>query len=184
MHLHQPDPLPAKLYTWPEHPASFDATGLAMVLCELILPRADARLFARKVLRELCAQLLNTTELSETPRGPVCPTGHISLSYAGNKLLIGLSRHEKLGVDIVAVQPPPEVEALTRLYLPVPSSNFALDWAQMEACSKALGLPLAEINEERSRKLARCKLIACEQPDGYRIAVAMISADVLCMTGN
>jgi len=165
---------PLKLFNWPERPAVLEAGGIALLLCELNLPRVDARQLARKRLRELCAQLLNSTELTETLQGPVCPTGYISLSYAGNNLLIGLSRDVKLGVDIVAADPPPETGALTRLYLPAFSGNFALAWAQMEACSKALGLPLTENSRERSRQLACCKIIPCEQTDGYQIAVAVI----------
>ena len=177
---------PLKLFNWPYRPAAFDASGLALVLCELPenLNRADARLFARKVLRELCAQLLDTTELTETPRGPVCKAGYISLSYAGNKLLIGLSRHVKLGVDITASQTPLEVDALTRLYLPESDRNipFSLAWAQMEACSKLLDLPLTEISEQRSREFTRCKFINCQQPEHFCIAVAIVSSEHLYKT--
>lgn len=179
--------LPLKLFTWPARPAALDCNGLALIFCNLpdATHRSDARLFARRVLRELCAQLLNTTYLFETPRGPACLTGKISLSYADNKVLIGLSCHDALGVDIVAINHTPEIEMLSRLYLPASArvsgtpgedqdSQFAQAWAEMEACCKARGMPLEEMNQARQQAFAACKFIDCEQSAGYKIAVAII----------
>lgn len=176
---------PLKALIWPESPAGFDQNGLALVL--LTLPagtrRAAARSQARVVLRELAGRLLPSApiELVETPRGPQLQGSdiRISLSYAGNKVLIGLSQLHALGVDIVQVDNIPEIGALSGLYLPNSAAaplcdeNFALRWAEVEACCKALGLPLAEMNEEREKAYAACDLLDCEQIAGYRMAAAI-----------
>ena len=174
--------LPLKLLIWPERPSRFDHHGLALIL--LTLPagtkRADARQMARTTLRECIASLLHAVhfELVEGVHGPLI-TGsdiRISLSYAGDKALIGLSCGQALGVDIVKIKglDVDEIEALARLYLPTNNgTDFALAWAQMEACCKALKLPLSEIDAARQLAYAGCKLVDCEQMDGYRIAVAI-----------
>ncbi len=181
---------------WPDKPAEFDHHGLALVL--LALPgntiRADARRFARQVLREAIGGLLElpteAVPLAEGPHGPVLEGAardiHISLSYAGNWALIGLAKGRALGVDMVRIESLPEIEALARLYLPAASCHavlvapagmrderFAQAWAEMEAGSKCLGLPLTEIGSERERILEGCELVACGQVEGYRVAVAV-----------
>ncbi len=173
---------PLKLLIWPECPAEFDHHGLALIL--LTLPagtkRADARQMARTTLRECIASLLHAVhiELAEGVHGPLI-TGsdlRISLSYAGDKALIGIARRRALGVDIVKIESMDDVETLAKLYLPVaPNADFALAWAQMEACCKALKLPLSEINDARKLAYASCELVDCEQIDGYRIALATTS---------
>ena len=180
-----------KLLIWPESPASFDPNGLALII--LTLPAGSsntvARSLARETLQKLSGQLpgLDTEQLVETPRGPrfYDSTIRISLSYAKDRVLIGLSRNHALGVDIVEIALVPEIEALCRLYLPKAAalavletdgrdSAFAQAWAQLEACCKASGLPLAEINKQREKNYTACRFIDCEQIDGYRIAVAII----------
>lgn len=186
--------MPLKALIWPEHPAGFDQNGLALVI--LTLPadtqRTDARRLAREVLRELTGRLLAApVELMEGSHGPTL-TGaachiRISLSYAGDKVLIGLSCGRALGVDIVQIDRIAETLALSRLYLPESActtvleaaadfrdQSFASGWAQMEACCKALNLPLTEIDEEREKAYAVCELIKCEQINGYRMSVAII----------
>lgn len=184
-----------KALIWPESTAGFDLNGLALVI--LTLPagtqRTDARRLAREVLRELTGSLLQgePVELVESPHGPTL-TGaachiRISLSYAGDKVLIGLSCGRALGVDIVQIDHIAETPALSRLYLPeiacaaileaapdVRDENFALRWAEMEACCKALSLPLSEIDEKRQLAYANCELVDCEQIIGYRMAIAII----------
>jgi hypothetical protein len=44
----------------------------------------------------------------------------------------------------------------------------------MEACCKALGLPLAEIDEQRECAYVRCELPECAESADYRIAVALL----------
>lgn len=130
-------------------------------------------------------------KLIEASNGPLL-TGadreiRISLSYAGDKVLIGLSCDRALGVDIVQIDRIAETLALSRLYLPeiacatvheaiphVRDESFALSWAQMEACCKVLNLPLAEIDEKRQLAYASCEIVNCEQIDFYSIAVAII----------
>ena len=182
---------PLKPVIWPECPAGFDPDGLALVLFTLPAGtrRPDARLLARSVLRELTGRLLPgaPVELVEGPHGPQLSGTdiRISLSYAADKVLIGMSRGRALGVDIVSVDNFPEAGVLSGLYLPKAAShsileaelrdeNFALRWAQMEACCKALGLPLAEITREREQAYAGCGLLNCQQINGYRMAVAII----------
>jgi len=130
-------------------------------------------------------------ELVEGQHGPMLAGAagdiRISLSYAGDKVLIGLSCTQTIGVDIVQIDRIAETLALSRLYLPaiacatvfeaapdVKDANFALGWAQLEACCKALGLPLAEIDKKREMAYANCELVDCKQISGYRMAVAIL----------
>jgi phosphopantetheinyl transferase len=179
---------------WPDYPEDFEHKKIALVLFTLPADtnRANARLLAREVLRKLISHLLNlrlsSIMLLEGPRGPKLEgMNHpvlISLSYAGDKVLIGLCREQAIGVDIVKIEDFPEIAGMSRLYLPKSkhllkktpeplTSKFALAWAEMESCCKALGLPLAEIDEQREESYAKCKLASCTQIDGYRIAVAV-----------
>ena len=177
---------------WPEFPTNLDR--VALVLLTLDAPGIQARKRVREVLRDILSRLPETSqiEMIETARGPLL-TGEaapirISLSYAGDKALIALAKDRPIGVDIVQVGNLPEIETLSRLYLPAATRlaslqespdrdcRFALAWAQMEACCKCLNLPLAEINAQREHAYAACTLIDCEQLDGYRIAVALGAA--------
>lgn len=181
---------------WPDMPARFDGNGLALLL--LTFPagtlRVHARQLVRQALRETLAGLLawppEEVVLTEGPRGPrlegVAREIGISLSYAGDRALIGLAEGRALGVDVVRIEPIPEAGMLARLYLPASASlalraappemqatSFAQGWAAMEACSKCLGLPLAEISAGRELALKGCQLVDCEQLDGCRMAVAV-----------
>ena len=167
---------------WPKCPGSFDHNGIALILLNLPADtsRADARKLARETLKKAAFFLLpdQLIELFETPHGPRFSPSclHVSLSYAGDKALIGISSKRTIGVDIVRIEKFPEIEALSRLYLPkIPAcdADFALAWAKVEACCKALNLPLAEIDETRIRTYASCILPDCEQIDSYSIAVAL-----------
>lgn len=158
--------------------------------------RPAARLHARQALREILGSLLAqpaaTITLKEHMRGPVAEgaahTIRISLSYTADRCLIGLAKGLKLGVDIVRIEALPEITALARLYLPAvdcrqlaeagPDTRaacFALRWAQMEARTKCLDLPLAEISDQREQTLSESRLIDCIQTGGYRIALATSS---------
>ncbi len=138
------------------------------------VPQASPALRARGKANR-CASFT----LIESPCGPliagISANIKVSFSYAGEKVLIGISCGHALGVDIVLIDRFPEIEALSRLYLPTTplgDAGFALAWAQMEACCKCLGLPLAEIDEVRKHAYAACYLPDCQQIDGYRMAVA------------
>ncbi|MDD4929678.1 MAG: hypothetical protein PHP85_10415 [Gallionella sp.] len=178
---------------WPDCPVSFDTNGLALILLTSGCRRQDARIQARVVLKEILGRLSPGAELVETPGGPTLAGSNItiSLSYATDKVLIGLSCRHALGVDIVAIDHFPEIEALSRLYLPeaaclcvlvatpeLRGSIFAKQWAQTEACCKALDLPLSEINAVRERAYAECELPPCRQINDYRIAVALVARKV------
>lgn len=181
---------------WPDRPAGFDANGLVLIL--LPLPagtlRKHARHFARQVLREVIGGLLalpaEAVPLIESPRGPVLQGAardiRISLSYAGDWALIGLAEGWALGVDMVRIEPLPEIEALARLYLPASACQavlesppeardacFAQGWAEMEASSKCLGLPLEEMRVEREQDLKACGFLECGQVEGYCMAVGI-----------
>ncbi len=188
--------MPLHPHHWPECPDHFNEDGLALVLMTLPpgTPRTEAGLLARSALPTLTAQLTGLPaeqiNLSESAQGPSL-TGRaadirISLSYAGDKALIGLSRGRAIGVDIVSIEPIPELESLAQLYLPAASrltvlqtspglrnARFALAWAEMEACCKALKLPLTEIDDAREDALSRCARSECTAIDDYRIAVAL-----------
>ena len=168
-----------KVLNWPDCPSRFD--GIALTLLELphATPRTKAGMHAREAVKKIAARLLPATELVETPRGPRLAQSniHLSLSYAPDRVLIGFSCGRPLGVDIVRIAHFPEIDALARLYLPasnaISDAGFAQSWAEMEACCKALGLPLAEIDERRMKAYAACDLLECTQIDGYRMAVAL-----------
>lgn len=179
---------------WPAA-VQLDGDGLALVL--LALPpgtaRPAARQLARQVLRQILGGLLarpaDEVALHESAQGPVLAEAardiRISLSYAADRCLIGLAEGHALGVDIVRIESLPEIESLSRLYLPAADcrhvldappterdARFALAWAQMEARSKCLGLPLAEISQQREQALNAGKLADCRQTGNYRIALA------------
>ncbi len=166
---------------WPASPTSFDRNGIALILLDIAACRAAARKEAREVLKNSAARLLGKAgiELIETPHGPRLDESgiHVSLSYVADKALIGLSHAGPVGVDIVRIEPLPGIDALAKIYLPSCSvssdADFALAWARMEACCKALNLPLAEIDDERKNAYAGCDLPECMQIDGYRMAVAL-----------
>ena len=189
-----PKAMPLKPIFWPECPAGFDLNGLALVVCTLPMdtPRAVARSLSREMLRELAGRLLDLPSaqiaLVEGLHGPILAGTDIqvSLSYAGDKVLIGLSCGPALGVDIVQIDHIAEIDSLSGLYLPkltcqmvreavvdVRDEAFALGWAQMEACCKVLSLPLGEIDENRELAYADCELLECEKINGYSMAVAL-----------
>ncbi len=162
---------------WPQCPERLD--GIVLILLDLPheMPREEARLMARAVVKNAVARLLRKNEITliETSAGPRISEGiHVSLSYAMGKALIGLSSGSPLGVDIVRIASIPEARDLTGLYLPPCSkdADFELNWARMEACCKALNLPLAEIDEAREKAYSSCNLPECRQIEGYRMAVA------------
>lgn len=180
---------------WPQHAVRLDGKGRALAL--LTLPagtaRPAARQHARQALRQILAGLLGRSEdavaLRESRQGPVLEDSahdlRISLSYAGKHCLIGLAEGQMIGVDIVRIEALPEINTLARLYLPSTSCQmvlaappadrdaaFALAWAQMEARSKCLGLPLAEISPQREAALDACALVDCRPHGDYRIALA------------
>jgi phosphopantetheinyl transferase len=169
-----------------------DPDGINLVIITLPegINRIDARMLARAAVLQIAHALSTDTtlQLIESPTGPRLSDTRLqfSLSYAGNRLLIGLGPHQNLGVDLVKIDALPDIDALARLYLPAASrlalartrenlrdGEFASFWAQMEACCKASGLPLAEISAARELVYGRCKLFACQPIDGYRIAVAV-----------
>lgn len=168
--------------------ADFDENGIALQL--LTLPantdRAAARLFARRHLQAWLALLLTRADivLRESDSGPILPDSdlHISLSYAENKVLMGVCRGRKLGVDLVALADTPEREAIARLYFPqswlaraLSPPGFALAWAELEACCKALNLPLGEINPARERAYNSCQVSDLKQINEFFMAVATVT---------
>lgn len=183
-----------KLLIWPDCPAEFDSNGIALILHTVPADtnRTKARIIARDILYQVLDKLLPgmPIKLVEGARGPTltnCDT-HASLSYAHDKILIGLHKGSALGVDIVSNVHFPEIESLCRLYLPesdrkaifdTPSNlqnlAFASAWANMEASCKSRGLPLTEISPEREKIYAECALLNCPQIAHYSIALALAS---------
>lgn len=183
-------------FDWPAHAVELNGDGLALALLALPAnaPRPIASQHARQALRQILGGLLarpaDALVLRESGSGPVLENAardiRISLSYAAGRYLIGLAEGHALGVDIVRVEHLPETGALAQLYLPAPcrqavheappddrNGRFALAWAQMEARSKCLGLPLGEMNPQRERALAAAHLTECAQIPGYRMAAAL-----------
>ncbi len=180
-----------QLTRWPTRHIEFDDKGLVLLLVTLETgtTRPQASITARSLLKKICVQLLdlNNTQLKliEHEQGPYIAnsTISISLSYANNMLLIGLSRHRRVGVDIVALDCFTEIDNLAHLYLIHPSKiidappklkgrYFAQAWSELEARGKSLGLPLCEMSPARAKILLTCELIECEQIPGYHIALA------------
>ena len=182
-------------FDWPAQAVRFSGDGFALALLALpvgstrALAGQHARLALRQILGALLARPADEIVLRESGTGPVLENAardiRISLSYASGRCLIGLAEGHPLGVDIVRIEQLPEIEALSRLYLTIAAhrdvieappaaraARFALAWAQMEARSKCLGLPLAEIDAPRGKALQACELLACHQPADYRIALA------------
>lgn len=177
-----------QLHRWPQFPAQLEPCGLALILVELppATAKAEARQSARRVLRTILNKLLPAHTLLESPSGPQVAGLKISLSYAADKILIGLSSEDELGVDIVKIEHIEEIEGVARLYLAesdclsileeppeLRDARFARAWSQMEACCKSLKLPLAEISDARARSFSRCHQPDCEQIDGFCISVAV-----------
>ena len=175
-----------KAAIWPQCPDRFDERGIALLM--LMLPENTARAEARNHVREVLLQFANRLslrcELVETPTGPkfADPRLSISISYAPCRALIGIAAGSKLGVDIVKIERIEEAAALCRLYMPkaataqgaeISDEAFAQKWAELEACCKAQELPLTEIDAQRETAYAACDLLECEQPAGYRIALAV-----------
>lgn len=87
-----------------------------------------------------------------------CPHAHVSLSYAGDRVLIGVGT-KALGVDMEMLRPIADATPLAALYYSPRERSLlaarALDsqgfdrsflriWTRKEACIKALGLGIAE----------------------------------------
>lgn len=185
---------------WPAPAVALDGNGLALVLLALPAgsPRPTARRQARQALRQIVGHLLalspDDVVLSEGENGPQLGPQladatrdlRISLSYAADRCLIGLAEGQALGVDLVRIEALPEIAALAELYLPARcrqaidaapaeerAARFAQAWAEMEARSKCLRLPLVEMDAQRERSLAAARLVDCAPIPGYRLAIAL-----------
>jgi 4'-phosphopantetheinyl transferase len=183
-------------YEWQNEHLQFDSDGLLLVHFSLtdIHPFAARRTHARHVLRQLLSQLLDhpvqTLPLHETPHGPrlALPFNSIkiSLSYATHRGLIGLSQHQGIGVDIVQVVNFNEMNQVAKSYFSdrryqlilaqqglEKDTQFAQAWADIEASSKCLGLPLSEMSPARAQQLNQCELRACTPLTEHRLSVAL-----------
>ncbi len=181
------------IFRWPKTPA-LPAPGRPVLLR---VPTPSARVAARRELRAALRRLLadwtgcsaEQLPLHETARGPAW-TGplagfslDISLSYAEGEGWIGLIRAGSIGIDVMRVQPIPEVESLTRLYLGpavwetirnsrYPDLRFALAWTDMEAGLKLSKQPLREFSEGTATHAGKCASQRFLLPDGLVIALA------------
>jgi 4'-phosphopantetheinyl transferase len=155
------------IFSWPEVPA-LPPPGRAVLIrvptpSERAAARRDLRVALRRVLADWSSDSAERIPLRETPRGPVWTEPlaglrlDISLSYADGEGWIGLIRGGSIGIDVMRVQPIPEVESLARLYLgPAawkdiqnscdPDLSFALAWTDLEARLKLLKQPLREFS--------------------------------------
>lgn len=176
-----------KVFSWPEVPA-LPPSGQPVLLRVSTPPtRVAARRELRAALRRLLADWSSCSAeqlpLCETPRGPMwmgllAGLGlDISLSYAEGEGWIGLIRAGSIGIDVMRVQPVPEVENLARLYLgPAawnsiqnsshPDLSFALAWTDLEAQLKLLKQPLREFSAVPVAGAGECASRHLLFPDG------------------
>lgn len=174
------NPPPQLIFQWPELPPLPPVGEPVLIRVATPASRPAARQELRAVLRRILAawggfapESRLAGPLDETPRGPRWQgliAGHpldISLSYCDGEGWIGLIRGGAIGVDVMAVQPVAEAEAVARHYLGPdalvsirksrqPAQAFALAWTQLEARLKCLKLELSEWNASRTGTSANC----------------------------
>lgn len=161
------------------------------------LSRTAARQHVRQALAGHTAGLAGRGDWHETPQGPVAAAAEVSLSlsYAGEVAVWAVGRGCKLGVDLVQCLPLADWRAVSQLYLgeavtaqlaacteAARPAAFAEAWAQLEARSKCLGLPLTEWHAAstkptlspatRHAALARCQTATLTDLAGYVLVVA------------
>ena len=164
-------------------------------------PRTGARSQVRAVLRQILTAWSHLSPeqlpLQETPRGPVWhgrlqgEALDLSLSYGEGEAWIALSRGERIGVDIMRLQPVPEGEAIAQTYFgaggwaalrdsPNPVRDFALAWTQLEARCKCLKRGLAEWSESLALDTKACATQSLILEDSLALSVATAPQDFLC----
>ena len=168
------------------------------------LSRAAARQHVRQALARHTAGRAGRGDWQETPQGPVAaaPEVSLSLSYAGEAAVWAVGQGCKLGVDLVQLAPLADWRAVSQLYLgeavtaqlatcteAARPAAFAEAWAQLEARSKCLDLPLTEWQAAstkptlspaaRHAALARCQTVSLTGLAGYVLVVAWQEAPPL-----
>jgi len=140
----------------PERPEIGEPVLLRLALPGM--PRATARIEARAALRALLtAWTGHTPVLEETPHGPIIQRkpADVSLAYGAGEAWIGLIRGGRIGVDVMAVEPFAELDAVALDYLgPAvasriraakhPAQAFAAAWTEHEARLKCAKRGLTE----------------------------------------
>ena len=171
------------------------------VLVRVFVPpvRRDARPRVRAALHTILEAWSSlppsALPLVETPRGPVWsgqlggyPLG-ISISYSGADAWIALRRNGSIGLDALEIQPLPDMEPVTRLYLgPAalaairhatdPHRAFALAWSEMEARLKCAKRELTEWSPTESGQDWRC---SCQH---YFPAERLVVSVATCIMGG
>ncbi len=174
----------------------------------LVTPRArETFLASRALLRMMLAALtgLSATaiDLEEGPHGkpqldealaseyPI----RFNVSHSPTHILIGLSAHGEIGVDIETIKPfddrlpgrffnADEVRALDALPSSERAAAFFHLWVVKEACIKALGLPLGPTIASVAASLGatgrhlNLEWEALESPLGTKAAIALEAGDV------
>lgn len=172
--------------------------GLRLLTLPVGTTRETARLIARQQLSAWLAARFNlSTHFPLNAVHPVLPGSdlHFSLSYARDRVLIGWCRGKKLGVDLVASDDLPadlaEREVLARLYFPpdwqscaAAPADFAQAWARLEACCKALSLPLSEIDLARQHAYKKCQLFNFKGFFVFSVAMAAVSVQTASLPRN
>lgn len=141
---------------------------LALALLQRRGDRASQRHAARQWLQAELQQR-QPCLLRESSHGPQPDRGpwRVSLSYGGDFILCGLSRHGQPGVDLCAVDDFAGLHDVATLYFgpqwpgeqPQQAQRFAEQWSELEARSKACLLPLAEWQPAREQTLAAARLL-------------------------
>lgn len=155
--------------------------------------RQEVRLVLRQILAAWSGLPPDRLPLIETPRGPVWEgklAGHsldISLSYSGHESWIGIRRAGAIGLDVMLLEYPAEIQPVARLYLgPTawddicnstdPASAFILAWTAMEARLKCFKQPLTEWPGNQPAQLPP-GMEECHYLDDHRVvAVATYGA--------
>lgn len=164
------------------------APGLHVVsLATAGVPRAQARVQIRAALRALVGSQLGVSVDAVTIRsvpgsapqlllgGQVAAQG-VSITHAGEHAYAAFHAHGAVGIDVMQVQPLPDMDRVALDYLgpdvcamlaaaapALRAGLFAHAWARREAHLKCLGQPLAEF----APLPGNCRAHAFAVPDGY-----------------
>jgi 4'-phosphopantetheinyl transferase len=158
--------------------------------------RAAARQQIRDALRDVLSALLGqpfeTAPLISQPGQAlrIDMAGQcigLSVSHEPGITLAAIHRHGAVGIDLMRTAPTFDWKPVAHDYLGAQACDriartptaqqphaFALEWTRFEAGLKCLGLALTEWNPVLERRLACCRHIELELPEGFAGAVAVM----------
>jgi phosphopantetheinyl transferase len=181
---------------WPEMPVLPPPGQPVLIRLATSQSRQAARQELRSVLRRILAAWTNLSPeqlpLCETARGPVWLGqlgGYnldINLSYSEDEGWIGFFRAGSIGVDVMQIQPIPEVEEVARHFLghvalatiqqsTDPAMAFAMAWTEWEARLKCLKQELNEWSVTQTFTTTKCAIQTMIFPDRLMVTVASVT---------